>query len=90
MSESPSQSDRTLIPLLAAGVQVALVVAVWGFTSLLLDRDVIPDLALGPLAGPIAVAASGAADLVPTAHEDYLDVIAVVEENLQRRRRRDS
>jgi phosphonate transport system substrate-binding protein len=37
-----------------------------------------------------AVAASGAADLVPTAHDDYLDVIAVVEENLQRRRRRDS
>ena len=61
MSESPSPSDRTLTPLLAAGVQVALVVAVWGFTSLLLDRDVIPDPALGPLAGPIAVAASGVA-----------------------------
>ncbi|MBU8541540.1 phosphonate ABC transporter substrate-binding protein [Falsiroseomonas tokyonensis] len=35
-----------------------------------------------------AVAASGAIGLVETTHADYLDVIAVVEENLQRRRQR--
>lgn len=35
-----------------------------------------------------AVAASGATGVVPSRHEDYLDVIAVVEENLQRRRQR--
>jgi len=35
-----------------------------------------------------AVAASGAAGVVPTQHDDYLDVIAVVEENLARRRQR--
>jgi phosphonate transport system substrate-binding protein len=35
-----------------------------------------------------AVAASGAVGVVPTRHEDYLDVIAVVEENLARRRQR--
>ncbi|PWS36294.1 phosphonate ABC transporter substrate-binding protein [Falsiroseomonas bella] len=35
-----------------------------------------------------AVAASGATGVAPTRHEDYLDVIAVVEENLQRRRQR--
>lgn len=34
------------------------------------------------------VAASGASGLAPTRHEDYLDVIAVVEENLARRRNR--
>jgi phosphonate transport system substrate-binding protein len=34
------------------------------------------------------VAASGAKGVVPTRHEDYLDVIAVVEENLARRRQR--
>jgi hypothetical protein len=59
MSESPSPSDRTLAPLLAAGMQIALVVAGWGIASLLLDRDVIPDPALGPLVGPLAVAVSG-------------------------------
>lgn len=35
-----------------------------------------------------AVAASGAVGVAPTRHEDYLDVIAVVEENLARRRQR--
>ncbi len=35
-----------------------------------------------------AVAASGAMGVVPSRHEDYLDVIAVVEENLARRRQR--
>jgi phosphonate transport system substrate-binding protein len=35
-----------------------------------------------------AVAASGATGVAPTRHEDYLDVIAVVEENLARRRQR--
>lgn len=34
------------------------------------------------------VAASGASGLAPTRHEDYADVIAVVEENLARRRNR--
>ncbi len=37
-----------------------------------------------------AVAASGASGVAPAAHHDYLDVIAVVEENLQRRRQRGS
>jgi phosphonate transport system substrate-binding protein len=36
------------------------------------------------------VAASNASGLAPTKHEDYLDVIAVVEQNMQRRRQRDS
>jgi phosphonate transport system substrate-binding protein len=36
------------------------------------------------------VASSGAAGLVPTTHADYLDVIAVVGDNLQRRRQRGS
>lgn len=58
MSESPKPSERSLAPLLAAGMQVALVVAGWGVTSLLLDRDVLPDPALGPLVGPLAVAVS--------------------------------
>lgn len=58
MSESPSPSDTLLTPLLAAAVQVALVVAGWGFTSLLLNRDVIPDPGWGPLVAPLAVAAS--------------------------------
>lgn len=66
MSESPSPSDRTLAPLLAAGVQVALVVASWGFTSLLLDRDVIADPAVGPLVGPIAVVVSGVVTALAT------------------------
>jgi hypothetical protein len=66
MSESPSPSDRTLAPLLAAGVQVAAVVAGWGFTSLLLDRDVIPDPAVGPLVGPIAVVVSGVVTVLGT------------------------
>jgi phosphonate transport system substrate-binding protein len=35
-----------------------------------------------------AVAASGAKGVVPSGHADYLDVIAVVEENLARRRQR--
>jgi phosphonate transport system substrate-binding protein len=37
-----------------------------------------------------AVASSGASGVAPTRHEDYLDVIAVVEENLARRRQRAS
>lgn len=58
MSESPAPSRSILIPLLAAGVHVALVVASWGFIGLVLDRDVIDDPALGPLIGPLAVAVS--------------------------------
>lgn len=58
MSESPAPSRSMLIPLVAAGVHVALVIATWGFISLLVDRDVIDDPAMGPLIGPLAVAAS--------------------------------
>lgn len=36
------------------------------------------------------IASSGAAGVVPSTHEDYLDVIAVVQENLARRRQRGS
>lgn len=35
-----------------------------------------------------AVAASGARGVAPTRHEDYLDIIAITEENLARRRQR--
>lgn len=58
MSESPAPSRSFLIPILAAAVQVALVVASWGFVSLLIDRDVIDDPTLGPLIAPLAVAIS--------------------------------
>jgi phosphonate transport system substrate-binding protein len=59
-----------------------------------LPEDLKRDWAAAVMAMPerdpaaFAVAASGATGLVPTRHEDYLDVIAVVEENLQRRRQR--
>jgi phosphonate transport system substrate-binding protein len=55
-----------------------------------LKRDWTAALMAMPEQDPaaFAVAASGATGLVPTRHEDYLDVIAVTEENLQRRRQR--
>jgi phosphonate transport system substrate-binding protein len=55
-----------------------------------LKRDWIAAMMAMPERDPaaFAVAASGATGLVPTRHEDYLDVIAVTEENLQRRRQR--
>jgi hypothetical protein len=60
MNESPSPSDRTLTPILTGGVQIALVFASWALLSVFLNRDVIPDPAVGPLIGPIAVAFGGA------------------------------
>jgi phosphonate transport system substrate-binding protein len=59
-----------------------------------LPEDLKRDWAAAVMAMPerdpaaFAVAASGAVGLVPTRHEDYLDVIAVTEDNLQRRRQR--
>ncbi len=59
-----------------------------------LPEDLRRDWAAAVFAMPVrdpaafAVAASGASGVVPTSHDDYLDVIAVVEENLQRRRQR--
>lgn len=57
-----------------------------------LKRDWIAAVMAMPKEDPEAfsVAASGAHGVAPAAHEDYLDVIAVVEENLARRRERRS
>ena len=67
MSEAqPPRSDRpeqprpnpALAPTLATAGYLAGLVALWGFTSLLLDRDVIDYEDAGPLVGPaMAVAA---------------------------------
>ncbi len=59
-----------------------------------LPEDLKRDWAAAVLAMPerdpaaFRVAASDATGIVPSRHEDYLDVIAVVEENLSRRRQR--
>ena len=59
MSEAqPPRSNPALAPTLATAGFLAGVVALWGFTSLLLDRDVIDYVDAGPLVGPaMAIAA---------------------------------
>jgi phosphonate transport system substrate-binding protein len=55
-----------------------------------LRRDWVAAVMAMPERDPAAfrVASSNALNIAPARHEDYLDVIAVVEENLQRRRQR--
>jgi hypothetical protein len=58
MSAGEGRRDTRLLLLaaLTAVAWVALVIAVWGILSLLLDLDVIPQGDAGPLLGPIMVA----------------------------------
>jgi len=55
----PPPPNRAALPILAAVTYEALLIAIWGFTSLLLDEDVISDPDAGILLGP-AMAASAA------------------------------
>lgn len=55
----PPPSNPALLPVLAAVVYVAAVVAGWGILSLLLDRDVIDYPDAGPLLGPAMAVAGG-------------------------------
>ena len=59
MSEAPRpRSNPALAPTLATASYLACLVALWGFTSLLTDRDVIDYEDAGPLVGPaMAIAA---------------------------------
>lgn len=45
-------ADPRLLPVLVAVGYIACLIAAWGFTSLLLDRDVITETDAGPLLGP--------------------------------------
>ncbi len=66
MSGPTPQPDRRygltaalLIAVLCTVLYIALLVAVWGFISLLTERDVVGEAGVAPLAGPaMAVAAS--------------------------------
>jgi hypothetical protein len=53
-----------LLSALTAAAWVALVIAIWGILSLLLDLDVIPQSDAGPLLGPIMVACAAVALLL--------------------------
>lgn len=53
-------NDPRLLPVLVSVGYVATLIAVWGFTSLLLDRDIITESDAGPLLGP-AMAVTAAA-----------------------------
>lgn len=59
----PPRSSSALLPVLAAVTYLAALVALWGFMSLILDRDVIdyPDAntLLGPAMAAIAVIVTG-------------------------------
>lgn len=63
MSERPRQlpppANPALLPVLAAVVYIAAVVALWGILSLLLDREVVDYPDAGPLLGPAMAAAAG-------------------------------
>ncbi len=63
MSELPPQlpppSNPALLPVLAAVVYVAAVVAYWGLLSLALDREVVDYPDAGPLLGPAMAVAAG-------------------------------
>jgi Family of unknown function (DUF6121) len=51
--------DWRIAPVLAAVVYAALLVAGWGFTSLVLDQDVIAESDAGPFVGPSMVCCAG-------------------------------
>jgi len=52
-------NDPRLLPVLVAVGYVATLIAVWGFTSLLLDADVITETDAGPLLGPAMAVTAG-------------------------------
>lgn len=54
-AQLPPPSNPALPPLLAAGLFIAMLVAVWGGLSLLLDRDVVDYPDAGNLLGPVMV-----------------------------------
>ncbi|QAY73150.1 hypothetical protein ET445_07105 [Agromyces protaetiae] len=62
----PPAPDRTswIVAGFAAALHLALVVAVFGFVSLLSETDVVTDPAVGVLVAPVAVGASTLAVLV--------------------------
>jgi Family of unknown function (DUF6121) len=50
--------DGRIAPILVTVVFAALLVAEWGFTSLILDQDVITERDAGPFLGPIMVSSA--------------------------------
>lgn len=57
-TQHPPPANPALLPVLATATYLAALIALWGFTSLILDRDVIVEPDAGPLLGPaMAVAA---------------------------------
>ena len=52
-------NDPRLLPVLVAVGYIATLIAVWGFTSLLLDADVITETDAGPLLGPAMAVTAG-------------------------------
>jgi len=55
----PPPPNPALLPVLAAVVYLAAVAALWGFLSLLLDREVVDYPDAGPLLGPGMAVAAG-------------------------------
>jgi len=54
----PPAPNPALLPILATVTYLAALVALWGVTSLLLDRDPVDYRDAGPLLGPAMVAAA--------------------------------
>ncbi|WP_210507470.1 DUF6121 family protein [Naasia sp. SYSU D00057] len=61
MSESAAAPRLGLLAALVTAAWIAVVIAVWGLTSLLLDVDVIRESDAGPYLGPAMVAVAAAA-----------------------------
>ena len=60
----PPPPNPALLPVLAAVVYVAGLVALWGLLSLLLDRDVVDYPDAGPLLGPAMAAIAAVVTLL--------------------------
>lgn len=56
--ELPPPSNPELLPVLATVVYLAALIALWGFTSLALDVEVVGEADAGPLLGPAMAAAA--------------------------------
>ena len=56
--QPPSPNGRVFLAVLTTVTYLALVVALFGFVSLILDEDVIRERDAGPLLGPAMVAAA--------------------------------
>lgn len=54
----PPPANPAMLPVLAAGVYLAGLVALWGVLSLLLNREVVDYPDAGPLLGPVMAAAA--------------------------------